>query len=247
MITSIYKGGLGNLLFQIATGYSLAIKNNTSYKINPNLHNERGQGNHITTYLDTIFKKIKLTDYIPSEVFKEKNELGDIQIPYQNDLLLDGFFQKEKYFIQHKAEINKLFGFDSVKLIPQNICTVQVRTGDFLFDNTFNVVNQNYFLKAINFILEQNPNTNFYLVTDYYEVAIKYLPKHIKFNYFNMSEIEDLKLISQSDYSIISNSSFGWWGSFLGKEKITLSPYKWFNSEENTDEIYRKNMIKINF
>ena len=247
MITNIYRGGLGNLLFQIAAGYSLAIKHNVQYKINPNLHNERGQGNHITSYLNSIFKNIELTDYVPANVFKEPDKLGDIEIPYENNLLLDGFFQKEKYFIEHKTEINKLFGFDSVKLIPKNICTVQVRTGDFLFDNTFNVINPDYFLKALNFVLEQNSNTNFYLVTDYYNLAIKYLPSHIKFNYANLSELEDLKLMSQSDYCIISNSSFGWWGSFLGKDKITLSPYKWFNNGDNATETYRKNMIKVNF
>lgn len=35
MITNIFQGGLGNQLFQVATGLSFALDNNDNYVLNP--------------------------------------------------------------------------------------------------------------------------------------------------------------------------------------------------------------------
>ena len=47
-------------------------------------------------------------------------------------------------------------------------------------------------------------------------------------NLENDNELEDLYSLSQCDSVIMSNSSFSWWGAFLGKikEKI-ICPDKW--------------------
>ena len=55
MITSIYRGGLGNQIFQVIVGYFLAKENNDNYGININLDRGRGQGKGINCYIDSIF------------------------------------------------------------------------------------------------------------------------------------------------------------------------------------------------
>lgn len=247
MITSVYQGGLGNLLFQIAVGYVFSKNNNIEYKINYKLDKGRGQGNPLISYKDNIFKNINETDVIPSYVIDES--IFDIEKKLdQNDVLLDGFFQKAKYIEKYKDELNSLFNFDSIKLKDKKtkICTIQIRTGDYLYPqySNFNIITQDYIKKCINYVLNSFTDIKFFLITDYYHLAKKFLPENFNIEYYNLSEIDDLKLMSQSDACIISNSTFGWWGSFLGKDKLTLAPDIW-NRTDNLDEIYRPNMIKI--
>jgi len=249
MITSIYQGGLGNLLFQVSFGYISSLKKNNVYKINPSLHIGRGQGNHIQNYLNNIFSKIETTQKIPDVKISELEY--DILSDKHDNILLDGFFQKAKYTELYKPELNELFNFNNIKLNNEHnkICTIQIRTGDYLHPHhkNFNVISSNYIKNSINYVLSLFCDIKFYLITDCYELAKKFLPQNFNIIYYNLSELDDLKLMSQSDVCIISNSSFGWWGSFLGKEKMTLSPYKWSNNNDDVTDIYRKNMIKINF
>jgi hypothetical protein len=62
------------------------------------------------------------------------------------------------------------------------------------------------------------------------------------------SEIEDLYLLSQCDAHILTNSSFSWWGNYLGKEKEkTVVPNIWFgpHGPKDTHDVYRDNWIKV--
>jgi len=243
MITSIYKGGLGNQLFQVIAGYYLAKQNNDEYGINPNLERGRGQGNCINIYIDSIFKNIQKTNH-ESKVLYREPQFNYTDIEYSEDLLLEGFFQTEKYFLHKKNEINELLGFKCNE-DPTNVCVIHIRTGDYLQDLTFNVVTLKYFENAINYVLSINENVSFKIVSDNYYYASRYIPDNIDYEFVSSDELQDLKTISQCDYAIISNSSFGWWGSYLGKNKITLAPNKWFNVNFDTSDVYRNDMIKI--
>ena len=67
-------------------------------------------------------------------------------------------------------------------------------------------------------------------------------------NLHNSDEIEDLYSLSQCDGVIISNSSFSWWGAWLGKKKYkVISPNRWFGPKgpKNYQDIYKKDWIKI--
>lgn len=247
MITNSYQGGLGNLLFQVSVGYIFSKNNNTEYKINYKLDKGRGQGNPLLYYKNNIFKNIQETDITPVYTIDESNFDIEKQID-QKDILLDGFFQKAKYIEKYKNELNALFNFDSVKLKDKKtkICTIQIRTGDYLHPHhsNFNVITQDYIKNSINYVLNKFTDIKFYLITDYYNLAKTFLPENFNIEYYNLSDIDDLKLMSQSDACIISNSTFGWWGSFLGKNKITIAPDIW-NKTDKLDEIYTSDMIKI--
>ena len=64
----------------------------------------------------------------------------------------------------------------------------------------------------------------------------------------NSSDIQDLYSLSQCDSVIIANSSFSWWGSYLGKEKETvIAPARWFGKDgfQDFEDIYNKNWTII--
>lgn len=250
MITSIYRGGLGNQLFEVAAGYVLAQKNGDTYAINPNLHAEYGQGNHIRAYLDTIFKKVPKTDHKGSVLYKEP-QFAYTEIEYKPDLLLDGYFQSEKYLEGFRGELNELFGYDYEGLENARyggpICTVHIRTGDYIHQPNFNVVTPRYFENAMNTVRHDCPDIRFLVISDDLEQAENYIPEGVKVEFLRGDEAHSLRLMSISDYCIISNSSFSWWGSFLGQKKVTLAPYKWFNVDFDTSDVYRDDMIKVPF
>jgi hypothetical protein len=244
MITSIYRGGLGNQLFQVITGYYLAEKNNDEYGINPNLYRGGGQGNSISVYTDSIFKNIQKTNHESKVIYKEPR-FNYTDIEYSEDLLLDGFFPTEKYFLNKKYEINNLLDFKCNEEIT-NVCVIHIRTGDYLNESNFNVVTPKYFENAINHVLSINPDISFKIVSDSNNHVSRYIPDNIKYEFVSSDELQDLRTISQCDFAIISNSSFSWWGSYLGKSKITLAPNRWLNVNCEISDIYREDMIKIN-
>lgn len=243
MITSIYRGGLGNQLFEVITGYFLAKTNNDVYGLNPNLHREYGQGNHIRTYIDSIFKNIDKTDYQSKNFYKEP-QFNYSEIKYNQDLLLDGYFQSEKYFLKRKNEINELLEFKCNE-DTTNICVIHIRTGDYIHQPNFNVVTPKYFDSAINYVLSINPDIQFKIISDNNSFANRYIPNSINYEFVSSNELQDLKTLSECDFAIISNSSFSWWGSYLGKNKITIAPSTWFKVNYDISDVYRNDMIKI--
>jgi hypothetical protein len=246
MITGIYEGGLGNLMFQIAAGMCLSIDNNDVYKINPSRHIGRGQGNHISNYLHTIFSKIEKTDFISSNIFEHiSNKYKEIH--YSENLCLRGYFQNFNYIKSYQNKLKEIFHFDYInfnKIKEKKILSIHVRTGDYNYYNHFNILNKNYYENCLNKI--NVDEYEIFLISDYPSEAQKVIPD-IPYKIFHKSELADMFLMSKSDVCIISNSTFAWWGSFLGEKKITYAPYIWNTDVEEFENIYSEEMIKIKF
>ena len=55
----------------------------------------------------------------------------------------------------------------------------------------------------------------------------------------NLNDISTLALLSQFPGQIISNSTFSWWGAYLGrKNKIVAAPSIWFKKHQDPQRIY---------
>ncbi len=97
-------GGLGNQLFQIACAYAYSLRYNK--KLELTLKSSRG------SYFDTILQACKVY-YIKKHTsdmyqYKEPSFRYNL-IPKYDNVRLCGHFQSEKYFIDYKSEIIKLF------------------------------------------------------------------------------------------------------------------------------------------
>ena len=257
MIINNLMGGLCNQLFQIAAGFAHSKKMGTDYAINYKIGNGSGQGYHHTKYKKNIYKNIPETDrniFIP---YKEPR-FSYCPILPMNNLCLTGYFQSKKYFENYQSDIKELFAFPkpltekiSEKLleIKKRKVGIHLRLGDYCharFQDVFFKVDYSSYLEKV--ILNFDENCEFLVFSD----DLKSLSQIIDLSKFvllnNENEIEDLFSLSQCDDIIMSNSSFSWWGTFLGKKKDRVfCPDKWFGSKgpQDPNDLYEDWWTKI--
>lgn len=260
MITSKLQGGMANQMFEIAAAYSLALSNNDKCSFNFDDCYTPAQGNPSNKYKDNLFKnlsEIKNYNNFTSQYNEPKFSYNKIE--YVNNLLLNGYFQSEKYFKEHKKEIQNLFYIN-----PNDICfiknkyknidfnktvSVQIRRGDYLRSNGYhNVLDIEYYKKAMKYF---DDSYYFIFVSD----DIKWCKENFKADNYIFCEFESdilqFTLLTITQHSIIANSTFSWWGTYLNKNenKKVIAPSKWFgdnsSAPKDTQDIYCENWIKI--
>ena len=109
MISCNLQGGLGNQMFQIAATVSLALSNDDTYSFNFHQCYTPNQGNQSIKYIDNIFKNIPSHNNYEFEKIYTEPKFSFSNIPYEKNLLLNGYFQSEKYFKNNINDIKKLF------------------------------------------------------------------------------------------------------------------------------------------
>ena len=262
MITNVLYGGLGNQLFQIAAGFAHSKRMKTDYALNYEFSLNKkfvGQGNSPEKYKDNFFSNIPETDkeqksflpYIQPD-FRYK------QIPVSKNLILHGYFQSEKFFENFHKEIKELFFFSpklknkikkKMTFSTKKKIGVHIRRGDYKLKKNRLVhplIDANYYLKAMN--LFGSDNVDFIIFSDDFDSVVNEFDISNFKNLNNKNELEDLYSLSQCDGIIMSNSSFAWWGAWLGKDKYkVISPSIWFNSNgpHVTTDLYKDEWLRI--
>jgi hypothetical protein len=267
MISSYLQGGLGNQLFQIATGYNLAKKNNDKVEFNFNECHTPLQGQQSKKYKDTLFKEFKHSDSILiKNTFTQKGHGFEV-IPYKECLQLQGFFQSEKFFEESKKDIieklligvkSEMEKYKNVTKFTSNVefnyekplVSVHIRRGDYLnFPQIHTPCSLDYYKKALSIIKEK--------IGDFKPVFISDDKDWCKETFKDLDclispfddEIEDLILMINCEHNIIANSSFSWWGAYLNQNpnKIVIGPKKWFGPRgpQDQQDIIPENWIKI--
>jgi hypothetical protein len=254
------------MLFQIAATKSMAIDKGVQCSfpnLNHNLDYLNKDGfynpklNHSFEYLK-IFDKISTTD--PIQVLPRiyfPFEFANPTLPDDN-FIIDGFFQSEKYFKNNRKEILDLVRipeFVAVKIsekyskfLHEKTTSIHVRRGDYLnHPNHHPVQSLTYYLNAIDLLKDKTDL--FVIFSDDIEWC------KINLNLENAIYIEDEKdyielyLMSFCKNNIIANSSFSWWGAWLNEnpDKTVIGPKNWFGSaiQHNTGDILPETWIKI--
>ena len=297
MIIINLKGGLGNQMFQFATGYCLSKRNSTSLVLDTRLMEENrinppprnpprnfdldifGIKEKTATSRDLLkvlqfpqnYRMRKLIssifDFFNAFVFVEKTRLFDKRILEckKKNLYLDGHWQVEDYFKNYRNELLKIFNFNNLKNIENNInfikkisplnsICVNVRRTDFINNPEHNVVDIEYYKKAINKLKELKGNDlEIFIFSDDLDWCKE------KFSFFNKTNYVEHRYAGNKFYNylylmtnftnfIIPNSSFAWWGAWLSqkKNKTIIAPRKWSGLvPENMYEIVPKNWIKM--
>jgi len=260
MISVLLQGGLGNQLFQVAAAASIAKDINTDICLSPNNHTLNLQGNSVISYKTNVFSKINFVD---SNLILKRLELyNEVSFSYKkiikkDNLLLNGYFQSEKYFASQKEHIKLLYSEteyiknyieENYNYIDfKNSASIHVRRGDYLkFPKIHPTCDLEYYKYCINNLEKYD---NLLIFSD----DINWCKKNLKYNNITFIENEpdyiDLYLMSRCRDNIIANSSFSWWAAWLNNnsDKKVFCPSIWFGTSGPQDyqDIFCEGWIKV--
>jgi hypothetical protein len=171
--------------------------------------------------------------------FRRANYADPSQFNYEplpdfgRDTTLVGFFQSEKYFEAADDQIRQMFKLD---INPVDAVSIHVRRGDYVqHSNSFPPINEEYIALAIGKLMNNgymNAGDKVIFFSDDIEWCKRQF-KNPRIEYSEgRNEFEDLSLMASCKHHIIANSSFSWWGAWLGHnpDKRIVSPsfLNWF-------------------
>lgn len=183
-----------------------------------------------------------------------------------DNIYLEGYWQSEKYFKDReelirreyvlRAPLSPVSRKASKTILGSNSISIHVRRADYVTDEksrrTYGILGMEYYDKAIKELAKRIAAPHFFIFSD----DIPWIREHFKLGFpasymdFNGPEknYEDLHLMSLCKHHIIANSSFSWWGAWLGtnRGKIVFAPEHWFqNRSSDARDRYPKDWITI--
>lgn len=177
---------------------------------------------YIEQFNNKIFREINFINVFTEDYTKyyNNNDLTCKKMSYRKNIVLDGYFQSEKFF--NKELVKKTFAIDEknlayiLKKYPflrhgNTVTSINVRRGDYVKQPHLHpVCSLKYYKNGINYI---GSDTQYLIISD----DITWCRKNFKGeNYIfveNEKPIIDLYLQTLCRNNIISNSSFSWWGA----------------------------------
>jgi hypothetical protein len=256
-ITCHMIGRIGNQMFQIAHAYSQALTHNRQFVAPLN-------DTSVHEYRTNIFRDINFaldkTDNLENVVRIETPFSYSPTLPVNDKpTIFHGFCQSEKFFKENIAAIKKLFSptpefvqrciANYPELASNNITAINVRRGDYLTQpDNHPVVTKEFIHKA----LEHIPNKeHVYVVSD----DVPWCRENINLpniTFVGYTTWEALWLLTLCKHFVISNSTFSWWGAYLGEkpDSIIVAPENWFGPGVHSrghyeTDIYQQNWIKV--
>lgn len=236
-------GRLGNKLFQIAAGYSIAKEGMMKFQI--------PVWKYITAFPNVpCGSKQQFTSIYSEPAFTYSKPPVDY---LHGTVHINGYFQSDKYFYSREDILN-LFEFgDSIKstgdkwIVYNNIdvskyVAIHVRRGDYVNLPHFytQLVNTEYY----NDCIIMCGSKKFLVFSDDISFCMEYFSQFqgMEFQYSaGNSEVVDMYLMSKCKGNIIANSSFSWWGAYLNKNsEFTYAPKSWFECGIDSKDLYVK-------
>jgi hypothetical protein len=254
MISIELMGGVGNLLFQVATAYahSKRVGDECYLDLSRDIISCTPHYNNLSVYKDNIFRNFKNHSRMHHQHRHEEPSHRYSPIPRIPNLFLFGYFQSDKYFSDYADEIKSLVSPKQEELdyiigkykdiLDMDTVSVHVRRGDYLKFNASAVLPIDYYKRALSLF----PNKKVVVFSD----DIQYCKNEFGSDATYITgerDYIDIYIMSRCKNNIISNSSFSWWGSYLNNhhDKKVVAPKLWNGHYTDNPDIYCSNWITI--
>jgi hypothetical protein len=253
-VTSYLMGGCANQIFQYATGLALARRLGVDLLLDISWF-ETAKPNQPRMYSLGLFKGVNAPTVrsLLGQVIREDG------LRYQPELLenaprkcsLVGYWQCEKYFFELRDELRERL-LPREPLPERSIATerailnagersvfVTVRRTDYVGNPYHVLLPMEYYRKAAGLIASKVPDPRFFIFSDdpeWCETNFT-LPYHttISGNFYRTvdhlgREDAELYLMRLCRHAIMANSSYSWWGAWLGADLtcgVVIAPKDW--------------------
>ena len=159
---------------------------------------------------------------------------------------LSGYFQSWRYLEGHEAAVRAAFDTDKLvtpRIAPieaeiraaQNPVAVHVRRTDYVRSpeaiSRFGRLDADHYRRAQRAIEARIDAPTYFLFTDDPQMALADLAGWEGLRLVTgFTALEDLRLMTLCRHFIIANSTFSWWGAWLGRasDKLVVAPAAWF-------------------
>lgn len=247
------KYELGIFKLPIAYATQKEVKNLVSFRQNPFFR-------HLPLFLKSWIFNTNQSHIIEKDFVFDPDILS-----VKGNIYLDGFWQSYKYFEDVDDTIRSDFYFendvDSTNRQAAGMITacesvsLHIRRGDYVTLASaracHGLCSLQYYKKAAAIIKDRLNNPVFFVFSD----DIPWAKDHLNLDMATVfidhngsTPHMDMYLMSLCQHHIIANSSFSWWGAWLGKniEKTVIGPIKWFEHNKfNTQDLMPKEWIRI--
>ena len=250
-ITGHLMGGMGNLLFILATCFALSKKYKSTLKFYTKMWADNKRKN-ITKY--NMFKNFQLdsTENRNYKItYRERNFFYEgIYFDSRVNNCIYGYFQSYKYFDKDKTEFIQMLQNPYSQIVESTIhqykqhkhdnndnnvlvpVSIHVRRTDYLSLSHIHLnLDMKYYLDAISHFSTEN--SIFIIFSDDVEFIqneplFKNLPHKIIID--NPDDEYCFWLMSACSHNIIANSSYSWWASYVNSnpDKLVIAPESWF-------------------
>lgn len=182
------------------------------------------------------------------------------------DVYLSGYWQSEKYFATVATLIRREFSVKSepdarnqemaARIMNCNAVSLHVRRGDYVINPDTNrlhgVCEIDYYQSCVKELVKHVSQPHFFVFSDDPEwvrnnLQLSYPATLIAHN-GAAKDFEDLRLMSLCQHHIIANSSFSWWGAWLGRnpDKWVFAPRRWFRDAQiDTSDLIPAGWVRV--
>jgi hypothetical protein len=122
--------------------------------------------------------------------------------------------------------------------------SIHIRRGDYrVASKVFGLLGKRYYQLAIQRMKDLQPNREFWVFSDEPDSALQILSTDtgVKFRVIRpplgSDPAETLLLMSMCSGHIVANSSFSWWGAFLGSGGPVIAPDEWFLGSPEPEDL----------
>lgn len=232
MITVKLMGGLGNQIFQLAYGISLK---HVGYHVR---YDKSALREGTAREYSLGYFGVEAGEFPPTpEVYERTLRYNpEYLAPPENSTMI-GYWQSEKYFLSASGKVRAALKFKTPRSIQPRVA-LHVRRQDYVGLQHFHgMPSLNYYREAVAHIRREVGMVPVLVFSDDHSWCRENLPNFPI--YEGEDKYDDLQEMASCEYAVIANSSFSWWGAWLGPQKLVVAPKKWFAdpSVDSTDII----------
>jgi len=252
--------GLGNQMFMLFNMLSYYIDNCDDYVIYCNTTEFKTERYYWDTMFNNLKDKISYTCDISNNYYEKEYHYNKIP-EYDDDVVLMGFYQSDKYFKHNINKIKNILDIDSKianvkeefpEYFNRKTIAIHFRIGNYYsLQNLHPIKPVQYYLNALKELANKDVMLQDYnilifcqeidnnIVNEYIKIINKHYPNmHYKKVADNIPDWKQILLMSSCDNFIIANSTFSWMGAYLANKNYVVAPEVWFGQYYKNNKLH---------